>query len=139
MPWFLSLVPKVLDAVTALDELDLSGSHKLIEVLVDRFFLNAEEGVSDDVLADWGGAILDDLKDFVLSAHIEVIDLDDVFKPSIGLEDELDKEFAVWLVVVLHVFPTLSRFFEDGDVIADLLLDEVGDGVIVIDLVSELL
>ena len=91
------------------------------------------------MLADWGGAILDDLKDFVLSAHIEVIDLDDVFKPSIGLENELDKEFAVWLVVVLHVFPTLSRFFEDGDVIADLLLDEVGDGVIVIDLVSELL
>ena len=91
------------------------------------------------MLADWGGAVLDDLKDFVLSAHIEVIDLDDLFKPSIGQENELDKEFAVWLVVVLHVFPTLSRFFEDGDVIADLLLDEVGDGVIVIDLVSELL
>ena len=91
------------------------------------------------MLADWGSAILNDLKDFVLSVHIEVIDLDDVFKPSIGLKDELDKEFAVWLVVVLHVFPTLSRFFEDGDVIADLLLDEVGDGVIVVDLVSELL
>ena len=42
MPWFLSLVPKVLNAVTALDELDLSGTHKLIEVLVYRFFLNAE-------------------------------------------------------------------------------------------------
>ena len=91
------------------------------------------------MLADWGRAVLDDLKDFVLSAHIEVIDLDDVFESSIGLENEFDEEFAVRFVVVLHVFPSCARLFEDGDIIGYLLLDEIGDGVIVIDLVSELL